>query len=458
MLKEPWLEYASDLPVEVEQAYDQGLDVDRRAMKAEAERIMSLPPGPEREAEAVAFHGKIAALPTREDYPYQEPSDWPGIGACLTGDDRPRALPEREELRDRVLGAWYGRICGCLLGKPFEGWRSDKYCAFLQESGQYPLSYYASFDVPQELRSRLELPDIWTDSYRRAMSRGHIEEMIEDDDTNYTVLGLKLIEEKGMDFTPDDVASLWLGNLPILHVYTAERIAYRNLVRLLSPPESASYINPCREWIGAQIRADFFGYVNPGRPRRAAEMAWRDGSVSHIKNGIYGEMYVAAALALALAGNDLRAVLEEALAYIPPRSRLHEAVREAFGWHARHDFAGAYNAFHRRWDERNGHHWCHAISNAQIVVLALLYGGGDFGRTVCRAVDLLLDTDCNGATAGSILGALLGERAIPAAWKEPLHDTLLTGVAGYNRVSIAAMAEKTMALIERGHPGIYPGN
>ena len=65
----------------------------------------------------------------------------------------------------------------------------------------------------------------------------------------------------------------------------------------------------------------------------------------------------------------------------------------------------------------------------------------------CRAVDLLLDTDCNGATAGSILGALVGEKAIPAAWKEPLHDKLLTGVAGYNEVSISAMAEKTMGMI-----------
>ncbi|MGE5599275.1 MAG: ADP-ribosylglycohydrolase family protein [Bacteroidota bacterium] len=450
MPKEPWLEYASELRVEVEQAYDEGLAFDREAMQAEAESILALPPGPEREARAVTFHERIAASPMRADFPHHEPSDWPGISACLRGGDTPRPLPERGVLRDRLRGAWYGRICGCLLGKPFEGWRSAKYYAFLKESGQYPLSRYASFDVSPALRARLELGDIRTDSYLRSVSREHIDGMIEDDDTNYTVLALKLIEEKGAGFTPEDVAEFWLGNLPILHVYTAERIAYRNLVRLLSPPDSARHVNPCREWIGAQIRADLYGYINPGRPRRAAEMAWRDASVSHVKNGIYGAMYVAAALALALTENDLPAVLLGALDYIPPASRLSEAIKEAFAWHDRYDFAGAYDALHRKWDERNGHHWCHAVANAQIVVLALLYGEGDFGRTICRAVDLLLDTDCNGATAGSILGALLGERAIPAAWTEPLHDRLLTGVAGYHEVSIAAMAEKTLGLIEEG--------
>ena len=447
MLKEPWLELASDLLAEVEQAFEQGLDISREGMKAEAEQIMALPPGEEREAKALAFHQKVAVAGMRPDYAYREPSDWPGISEVLTGDDIPRILPIRDELADRIRGAWFGRICGCLLGKPFEGWRSEKYYAFLKESGQYPLSYYASFDVAPELRQRLDLKDVKTDACIRSMSREHIQKMIEDDDTNYTVLGLKLIEEKGVDFTPDDVAAFWLGHLPILHVCTAERVAYRNLVRLLTPPATACYANPYREWIGAQIRADFFGYVNPGRPRRAAEMAWRDASISHIKNGIYGEMYVAAALALALTEKDLPRVLRGALTYIPPQSRLHGAVEEAFAWRGQYDFAGAYDAFHKKWNEHNPHHWCHTISNAQIVVLALLYGEYDFGRTICRAVDLLLDTDCNGATAGSILGALIGEKAIPAAWKEPLHDKLLTGVAGYNEVSISAMAEKTLGMI-----------
>jgi len=80
--------------------------------------------------------------------------------------------------------------------------------------------------------------------------------MPEDDDTNYTLLALKLVEQYGRDFTPDDVAESWLMNLPLLHVCTAERVAYINLAQSLYPPQSASYRNPYREWIGAQIRGD----------------------------------------------------------------------------------------------------------------------------------------------------------------------------------------------------------
>ena len=129
--------------------------------------------------------------------------------------------------------------------------------------------------------------------------------MPEDDDTNYTLIGLKLLEENGRDFTPEDVGDCWLRNLPIFHVCTAERIAYRNLVMCIEPPKSASYCNGYREWIGAQIRADIYGYVNPAKPREASAMAWRDASISHVKNGIYGEMWVAAMLAAAFTTKDI---------------------------------------------------------------------------------------------------------------------------------------------------------
>ena len=98
----------------------------------------------------------------------------------------------------------------------------------------------------------------------------------------------ELIRKYGRDFTPYDVSRMWLDSQPKNAYCTAERVAFINFVKGFTPPASAVHKNPYREWIGAQIRADYFGYINPGRPEAAAEMAWRDACVSHVKNGIYG--------------------------------------------------------------------------------------------------------------------------------------------------------------------------
>lgn len=96
--------------------------------------------------------------------------------------------------------------------------------------------------------------------------------MPEDDDTNYTVIGLKTLEIYGKDFTSDQIAWMWLTSLAMGHVSTAERVAYRNIGNLVPTSKSGWWKNPYREWIGAQIRADIFGYVCPGDPKKAADM------------------------------------------------------------------------------------------------------------------------------------------------------------------------------------------
>ena len=104
----------------------------------------------------------------------------------------------------------------------------------------------------------------------------------------------------------------------------------------------------------------------------------------------------------------------------------------------------AFANIHRKYDEYNSHHWCHTVSNAMIVAAALLYGKGDYSKSICMAVETGFDTDCNGATVGSILGMAQGIKSIPEYWIKPINDTLHTDVFGVGTVKISNVVKATL--------------
>ncbi len=271
--------------------------------------------------------------------------------------------------------------------------------------------------------------------------------MAHDDDTDYTILGLHVLEKFGFGFTTADIGREWLSLIPFTQTYTAERVAYRNLVSGVQPPATATYQNPYREWIGAMIRADAFGYVSPGRPRRAAELAYRDAALSHTANGIYGEMWAAALIAASFGSSSAREAIEVSLSVVPPRSRLFEAIEAQL---ALFDAGASWEDGMEELDAKLGHyHWVHTINNAAVVSAAILWGEGDFARTVGYAVESGLDTDCTGATAGSVFGALHGTAALPDNFVQPLEDTIHSAIFGYEGSSISDLAARTVALAKQ---------
>lgn len=254
-----------------------------------------------------------------------------------------------------------------------------------------------------------------------------------------------LIDKYGRDFTPYDVSLVWLEYQPKSAYCTAERVAYRNFVNGYKPPYSAEYKNPYREWIGAQIRGDYYGYINPGDPEAAAEMAWRDACISHTKNGIYGEMYVSAMIAAAAVESDLERIVEAGLSQIPEKSRLYEAISKILKlFRSKSPQEKCFRFIHETYDEYQSHDWCHTIPNAMIVTASLLYGCGNYGRSICMAVETGFDTDCNGATVGSVLGMRGGAECIGPQWSRPVNGLLDTSIFGVGRVSIEEMVTRTM--------------
>jgi ADP-ribosylglycohydrolase len=287
--------------------------------------------------------------------------------------------------------------------------------------------------------------------------------MVRDDDMDYSLIALHLLEQYGPDFTTTNVGHVWQTKLPYLLVYTAERVAYRNLVDGLAPPETATYRNPYREWIGAQIRADLWGWASPGAPERAAELAYRDAALSHVKNGIYGEMFFAAAIAAAFASDSVAEALAVGLTEIPANCRFAEAIRNTMRWVGED---GDPERTTDRIHEAYGHyHRVHTINNAALTVMGLLYAhrtadgqqaaSGDpesFEPAVCLTVMGGWDTDCTGATAGSLAGAFIGAKALPPKWVGDFHDKLESIVIGMTDNRFTDLAGRTLAQAHRLAP------
>jgi hypothetical protein len=287
-----------------------------------------------------ALYAELEKLDMNPDFPYVQPNDLADIhGQRPNG---PRRLPlnlTRDELLDRLHGAWTGRASGCALGKPVEilGMRGhgglngrQAIKAYLQKRGQWPLDDYFS-GRPAEDGITLPFKNSW---------RENIAYLEPDDDIHYSLVGLKVLEDKGPAFEWHDVARMWNALLPYNTICTAETQAIMNFnlrtprignaTMFPSPAFTSRHNNPYREWIGAQIRADTWAYACAGCPELAAEFAWRDAHWTHTANGVYGEMFAAAMIASAFVESDPRRLVEIGLSEIP---KLTPGGKPAGWWH-----------------------------------------------------------------------------------------------------------------------------
>ncbi|MCX5378904.1 ADP-ribosylglycohydrolase family protein [Streptomyces sp. NBC_00091] len=343
-------------------------------------------------------------------------------------------------LRRRLEAAWLGRAVGCVLGKPVEKLPLEGIRALARAAGNWPLAdWFTARGVPAAVLAAYP----WNRRSAPTSLAENIDGAPEDDDLNHPLLGLLLLRRHGKGFTTADLARLWLDELPAGRTFTAERVAYRNLLQGLEPPLTATHHNPFREWIGALIRADVHGWTNPGDPAAAAEQAWRDATLTHTANGVYAALFTAAAIAEAATGRaDVHRALRAGLAVVPPGSRLAEAVRTGIRT------AGEESDFDRVVDRLHacyGHyHWVHALPNTALIAAALTHADGDFTHSVCKAVSGGWDTDSNGATAGSLAGILAGSPdRLPDRWTAPLKNRLATTVAGFDGVGFDTLAHLT---------------
>jgi ADP-ribosylglycohydrolase len=390
-----------------------------------------------------AFYDKLKKLPKKPDFDFYEPNS---LSDILAARPAKRMAPKTfsndfDTLYDRYLGAWLGRCAGCALGKPVEFNVNENYLwirKYLENRNEWPLrDFFSARNVGDEMD--LACPLSW---------RENIAFMESDDDIRYTILALLLFEKHGPDFTPYDVAHHWGEHLTHYQMFTAEKHAFLNYAMFeaykgkdLNADFTSTFNNPYREYIGAQIRVDFYGYMAPGNPEKAAEFAYRDACWTHRKNGIYGAMFIAAATAAAFVTDDIEEIINAGLGEIPENCRLAYEIRQALQIIPKcrdmHEFAD-YAA--KRYQTMSA---VHTIGNAVLCVGALIFGEKNPDRSVCEAVMGGLDTDCNGATVGSITGIISGGRNFGGTLAPRLNNLVKSGLPAVGDIEITKLAERT---------------
>ena len=343
--------------------------------------------------------------------------------------------------RERLEGALLGRFAGCTLGAPVEFWSVERMKALAEENGDAfpPVDYWRR--VPNAKQKRYQL------SPREAYTRSKMDGVPVDDDLAYTLLGLLILEDFGPGFSIEDVGRAWVKYLP--YACTAEREALANLRAGVSALKAADKNNPYCEWIGADIRSDPWGYLAPGLPETAAEMAYRDAYVSHRRQGIYGEMYFSAVIAAAFAVDDPVEALRVGLSEIPRESAMAKAVRWAL------KTAPSIKTYRQARDAMEakfkGMGSVHTINNACLTIWGITIGGTDFTRVIGETVAMGMDNDCTAATAGSIVGAVVGKKGIPARWYRKFNNTVHSYLIKRRRFTISGLLDRFTRQAARVH-------
>ena len=328
---------------------------------------------------------------------------------------------------DRVYAGVLGKIIGVYLGRPFEGWTYEKIMAELGE-----INYY--------VHEKRNVPLVVTD-----------------DDISGTFTFIRALPDfnNSKDLTPQQIGQTWMNYLIEKRTVlwwggmgnSTEHTAYLRLKKGIPAPLSGSSAmngKVVSEQIGAQIFIDGWAMVAPGDPALAADLAKRAASVSHDGEAIYGAQVLAAMEALAFVEQDIDRLLDCGVSFIPKESVIYKMIADIRSWHA--VFPNWHDAFkqiteHYGYDKYGGN--CHMVPNHALIILGLLYGEGDFQKSLMITNTAGWDTDCNSGNIGCLLGIRNGLAGFETGpdWRGPVADRLYLPTADGGRVISDALTE-----------------
>lgn len=306
------------------------------------------------------------------------------------------------KLLDKIKGGWAGQTIGCTYGGPTE----------FRYNG---VMIADSIDIP------------WPDGY---IKQWYVNTPGLYDDIYMDLTFVEVFDRLGLD-APVDSFAMAFANAGYM-LWHANQAARYNILQGIMPPASGHWMNnPHADDIDYQIEADYAGLMSPGMPNAASGVSDKIGHIMNYGDGWYGGVYVGAMYALAFVSDDIEFIVAEALKTIPEQSRYYQCMSDVISWHKENpdDWKYTWEECRKKWNEEVG---CpdgvyepfniDAVINSAYILIGLLYGEGDFYKTIDISTRCGQDSDCNPASAAGILGTMLGYSQIPGRWIKPLKE------------------------------------
>ncbi len=314
------------------------------------------------------------------------------------------------EFRDKVYACWLGKNIGGTLGVPFEG-----------KTDVNNVNFYTNLKTGEPAAN---------------------------DDLDLQILWLKAMEENNGRVDAYTLGEYWLKYVPPIANWNEYGVGKTNMKLGIMPPLSGEYNNA--KWKtsnGAWIRSEIWACLAPGNPMLAAQFAWNDACVDHgCAEGTFAEIFTATLESAAFIEKDRDKLIQFALTTIPDDCLVAAAVKTAA--EAKKSGITWQEAREAVISTTKDLGWFQAPRNVAFTMIGWLYGDGDFGKSICIAVNCGDDTDCTGATLGSILGIIYGTSIIPEKWRIPIGDGIKTiAISGFEPpATLQVLTDKTLAM------------
>jgi hypothetical protein len=322
------------------------------------------------------------------------------LNCQVKDDDAAFFTLSKEDLQDKIKGAWAAQTIGVTYGGPTE---------FRYNKRMIPDEVEIQWSDTMMYHWMTRIPGLYDDVYM---------------DLTF----VEVMEREGIDAPATSHAKAYAEARYFL--WHANQQGRYNILNGMAPPESGHWLNnPHADDIDFQIEADFAGIMNPGMPNSALEVCDRVGHIMNSGDGYYGGVLMATMYSYAFISSDVKAIVNQSLSHIPTQSTFYQCIADVVRWHQEYpdDWKKNWQMIEEKWGEDigcpDGVHRDFNIDakiNAAYVVLGLLYGDGDLARTMEISTRAGQDSDCNPASSGAIIGTIIGYKNIPEYWSKGL--------------------------------------